>query len=152
MKSYKNFVNGKLVKSVSGREEAIISPVDERTLAKVPMCDYEDVDRAVGAAAAAFEKWQDSTPGERSLMLLKLADIIEKNADELAALESDNVGKPIGLAKSEVPFMVDNLRFFAGACRVLEGKAAGEYLAGYTSMIRREPVESSARSRPGTTR
>ena len=140
MKSYKNFVGGKMVKSVDGREEAIISPVDERTLAKVPACNEKDADRAVKAAAEAFEKWQDTTPGERSLMLLKLADIIEKNGDELAALEADNVGKPIGLAKSEVPFMVDNLRFFAGACRCLEGKAAGEYLAGYTSMIRREPV------------
>ena len=140
MKSYKNFVGGKMVKSVDGREEAIISPVDERTLAKVPVGGEKDVDRAVDAAAEAFEKWQDTTPGERSLMLLKLADIIEKNGDELAALEADNVGKPIGLAKSEIPFMVDNLRFFAGACRCLEGKAAGEYLAGYTSMIRREPV------------
>ncbi len=140
MKSYKNFVNGELVGSVDGREEPIISPVDERTLATVPTGSEKDVDRAVGAASAAFEKWQDSTPAERSLMLLKLADVIEKNADELAMLEADNVGKPIGLAKSEVPFMVDNLRFFAGACRVLEGKAAGEYLAGYTSMIRREPV------------
>ncbi len=140
MKSYKNFVNGKMVESVSGREEAIISPVDERILAKVPTCDADDVDRAVDAAAAAFEKWQDSTPADRSGMLLKLADIIEKNGEELAALEADNVGKPIGLARSEIPFMVDNLRFFAGACRCLEGKAAGEYLAGYTSMIRREPV------------
>ena len=77
MKSYKNFVNGKLVKSVSGREEAIISPVDERTLAKVPACDSADVDRAVDAAAAAFEKWQDSTPADRSLMLLRLADVVE---------------------------------------------------------------------------
>ena len=98
------------------------------------------MDRAVDAAAAAFETWQDTTPAERSLMLLKLADRIEQNAEELAVLEADNVGKPIGLARSEVPFMVDNLRFFAGACRCMEGKAAGEYLAGYTSMIRREPV------------
>jgi 1-pyrroline dehydrogenase len=140
MKSYKNFVNGELVGSVDGREEPIISPVDERTLGTVPTGSEKDVDRAVGAAATAFVKWQDSTPAERSLMLLKLADVIEKNAEELAVLEADNVGKPIGLARSEVPFMVDNLRFFAGACRVLEGKAAGEYLAGYTSMIRREPV------------
>jgi 1-pyrroline dehydrogenase len=140
MKSYRNFVGGKMVKAVDGKEETIISPVDERPLAKVPLCNAKDVDRAVDAAAKAFEKWQDTTPGERSGMMLKLADIVEKNGDELAALEADNVGKPIGLAKSEIPFMVDNLRFFAGACRCLEGKAAGEYLAGYTSMIRREPV------------
>jgi 1-pyrroline dehydrogenase len=140
MKTYKNFVNGKLVASVDGEDEPIISPVDEKVLGKVPKGTAKDVDRAVDAAAAAFEKWQDSTPQDRSLMLLKLADRIEQNADELASLEADNVGKPIGLAKAEIPFLVDNLRFFAGACRCLEGKAAGEYLAGYTSIIRREPV------------
>jgi 1-pyrroline dehydrogenase len=140
MKSYKNFVNGKLVASVEGQDEPIISPVDEKVLGKVPKGTQKDVDRAVDAAAAAFEKWQDSTPQDRSLMLLKLADRIEQSGDELASLEADNVGKPIGLAKAEIPFLVDNLRFFAGACRCLEGKAAGEYLAGYTSMIRREPV------------
>jgi len=140
MKTYRNFVNGKLVASVEGETEPIISPVDEKVLGKVPKGTAKDVDRAVDAAAAAFEKWQDSTPQDRSLMLLKLADRIEQNGDELASLEADNVGKPIGLAKAEIPFLVDNLRFFAGACRCLEGKAAGEYLAGYTSMIRREPV------------
>jgi len=140
MKTYKNFVNGKLVASVDGEDEPIISPVDEKVLGKVPKGTAKDVDRAVNAAAAAFEKWQDSTPQDRSLMLLKLADRIEQNADELASLEADNVGKPIGLAKAEIPFLVDNLRFFAGACRCMEGKAAGEYLAGYTSIIRREPV------------
>jgi 1-pyrroline dehydrogenase len=140
MKSYRNFVNGKFVEAVDGKSEPIISPVDERTLGTVPTGNERDVDRAVSAASAAFETWQDSTPAERGLMLLKLAEIIEENAEELAVLEADNVGKPIGLARSEVPFMVDNLRFFAGACRCMEGRAAGEYLAGYTSMIRREPV------------
>src|SRR5215831_13376095 len=140
MKSYKNFVNGKMVAAVDGADEPIISPVDEKVIGKVPKGTAKDVDRAVDAAAAAFEKWQDSTPQDRSLMLLKLADRIEQAGDELAALEAANVGKPIGLAKAEIPFLVDNLRFFAGACRCMEGKAAGEYLAGYTSMIRREPV------------
>jgi 1-pyrroline dehydrogenase len=140
MKSYKNFVNGRLVGSVEGEDEPIISPVDEKVLGKVPKGTAKDVDRAVEAAAAAFEKWQDSTPQDRSLLLLKLADRIEQAGDELAALEAANVGKPIGLAKAEIPFLVDNLRFFAGACRCMEGKAAGEYLAGYTSFIRREPV------------
>ena len=140
MKTYKNFVNGKLVGSVEGEDEPIISPVDEKVLGKVPKGTAKDVDRAVEAAAAAFEKWQDSTPQDRSLILLKLADRIEQAGDELAALEAANVGKPIGLAKAEIPFLVDNLRFFAGACRCMEGKAAGEYLAGYTSIIRREPV------------
>src|SRR5262249_42590926 len=139
MNSYKNFVNGKMVASVDGADEPIISPVDEKRIGKVPKGTAKDVDRAVDAAAAAFAKWQDSTPQDRSLMLLKLADRIEQAGDELAALEAANVGKPIGLAKAEIPFLVDNLRFFAGACRCLEGKAAGEDLAGYTSMIRREP-------------
>ena len=140
MKTYKNFVNGKLVASVDGEDEPIISPVDEKVLGKVPKGTAKDVDRAVDAAAAAFEKWQDTTPQDRSLMLLRLADKIEQDGDELASLEADNVGKPIGLAKAEIPFLVDNLRFFAGACRCMEGKAAGEYLAGYTSFVRREPV------------
>jgi len=140
LKTYQNYVNGRMVPAVEGQDEPIISPVDESVLAKVPKGTEKDVDRAVDAAAAAFETWQDTTPAERGAMLLKLADRIEQNAEELATLEADNVGKPIGLARSEVPFMVDNLRFFAGACRCMEGKAAGEYLAGYTSMIRREPV------------
>src|SRR3984893_86720 len=140
MKTYKNFVNGQMVDAVEGKDEPIISRVNEAVIARVPLGTAKDVDRAVDAAAAAFATWQDSTPGARSLMLLKRADRIEGNAEELASLEAENVGKPIGLARSEVPFLVDNLRFFAGACRCLEGKAAGEYLAGYTSMIRREPV------------
>jgi 1-pyrroline dehydrogenase len=140
VKTYQNFVNGKMVDAVEEQKDTIISPVDESPLGQVPKGTEKDVDRAVDAAAKAFETWQDTTPGERSLMLLKLADRIEQNAEDLAVLEADNVGKPIGLARSEVPFMVDNLRFFAGACRCMEGKAAGEYLAGYTSMIRREPV------------
>jgi aminobutyraldehyde dehydrogenase len=140
MKSYKNFVNGKMVDAVDGQDEPILNPSSEEAVARVPKGSERDVDRAVEAAAGAFEKWMDSTPGERSLMLLKLADRIEQHAEELAQLEAENVGKPIGLARSEIPFLVDNLRFFAGACRCLEGRAAGEYLAGYTSIIRREPV------------
>ena len=120
MKTYKNFVNGKMVASVDGADEPIISPVDEKVIGKVPKGTAKDVDRAVDAAAAAFEKWQDTTPQDRSLMLLKLADRIEQAGDELAALEAANVGKPIGLAKAEIPFLVDNLRFFAGACRCME--------------------------------
>ncbi|MGH9368312.1 MAG: aminobutyraldehyde dehydrogenase, partial [Thermoanaerobaculia bacterium] len=140
MKNYRNFVNGDWADAVEGGDEPIVNPATEETIARVPKGSERDVDRAVEAAAAAFGKWSDSTPAERSLMLLRLADRIEGAAEELAKLEASNVGKPIGLARSEVPFLVDNLRFFAGACRCLEGKAAGEYLAGYTSMIRREPV------------
>jgi betaine-aldehyde dehydrogenase len=95
----------------------------------------------VRAAAAAFPEWSTTTPGERALALLKLADAIEEHADELAELESDNAGKPIAAFKAdEIPFMVDNLRFFAGAARCLEGRASGEYVSGYTSIIRREPI------------
>ncbi len=98
------------------------------------------MDRAVNAAATAFETWQHTTPAERSTMLLKLADGIEARADELGRLESKNAGKPVGAAIDEIPVVVDNLRFFAGAARVMEGKAVNEYVAGLTSMIRREPV------------
>lgn len=140
MKTYSMFVDGQPVAALAGDDEAIINPATEEVIARVPTGSSADVDRAVDAASRAFETWFDSTPAERSGMLLKLADRIEGHADELANLEAANVGKPIALAKSEIPFLVDNLRFFAGACRCLEGKAAGEYLAGYTSMIRREPV------------
>jgi len=140
MKSYRMFVNGESVPSASGEEETIFNPSTEEGIARVPYGGAEDVERAVASASTAFESWFDSTPAERSLMLLKLADRIEQNAEELAQLEARNVGKPITLARSELPFIVDNLRFFAGAARCLEGKAAGEYLAGYTSLIRREPV------------
>jgi len=101
VKSYQNFVNGKMVDAVEGQTESIINPADESVLGKVPKCGENDVDRAVDAAVAAFETWQDTTPAERSAMLLKLADRIEQNAEELATLEADNVGKPIALARSE---------------------------------------------------
>lgn len=139
-KKYQNFVNGKWLDAVEGQAETIINPSTEEPIAEVPRGSEKDVDRAVEAAASAFEKWLDTTPADRSQLLLKLADRMEEHADELAMLEAENVGKPISLAQSEMPFILDNLRFFAGACRVLEGKSAGEYLAGYTSMIRREPV------------
>ena len=109
-------------------------------IAKVQASNAEDVDRAANAAATAFETWQHTTPGERSVMLLKLADAIEARADELGRLESRNAGKPVGAAIEEIPVVVDNLRFFAGGARVIEGKAVNEYMAGHTSMIRREPV------------
>ena len=140
MKTYSMFVNGEMTVAATAETETLVHPVTEQPLAVVPYGSSEDVDRAVAAAAAAFETWFDSTPAERSLMLLKLADRIEQNAEELSTLEASNVGKPITLARSELPFVVDNLRFFASAARCQEGKAAGEYLAGYTSMIRREPI------------
>lgn len=136
----KMFINGEFVDSASGQTEAIINPATEETLGQVPVSGAEDVDRAVKAAHAAFEGWSATPPGERARALLKLADLLEDNAEELAQLESKNVGKPISLARGEVPFMADNLRFFAGAGRCLEGRSTGEYTRGVTSWIRREPI------------
>ncbi len=119
----------------------MINPANGQTIAQAPDSGPEDVDRAVAAARAAFDGWSNTIPGERALALLRLADAIEEHGDELARLEVDNAGKPIEAVKSdEIPVVADNLRFFAGAARTLEGKAAGEYLEGYTSMVRREAV------------
>jgi 1-pyrroline dehydrogenase len=109
-------------------------------IAEVPRCSAEDVDRAVEAAKKVLGAWLDKTPKERSELLHKLADVIDENAEELAQLESQNVGKPLMASRDEMPFSADNLRFFAGAARNLEGKSAGEYIEGYTSIIRREPL------------
>ncbi|MDX1999682.1 MAG: gamma-aminobutyraldehyde dehydrogenase [Thermoanaerobaculia bacterium] len=140
MLKFQLFVDGATTAAADGRTETITNPATEAPLAEVPVGGPEDVERAVMAAHRAFDSWGMTTPGERSALMLKLADRIEAHSDELAELEAQNVGKPYWLAKSEIPFIVDNLRFFAGACRCMEGKAAGEYLANYTSMIRREPV------------
>jgi 1-pyrroline dehydrogenase len=136
----KNFVNGEFVEAARGEWERIINPATGEVIAEVPKGSEEDVDRAVEAADKAFAEWFETTPKERSEMLFRLADAMEENAEELAQLETKNVGKPLSLSRDELPFMIDNLRFFAGACRVMEGKATDEYLRGYTSMIRREPV------------
>ena len=126
--------------AASGQTLAVENPANGEVIGHVQASGPEDVDRAVKAAAKAFQTWQHTTPAERSTALLKLADAIEARADELGRLESRNAGKPVGAAIDEIPVMVDNLRFFAGAARVMEGKAANEYMAGHTSMIRREPV------------
>src|SRR5262245_38717073 len=119
----------------------IINPSTGEVYASAPNSDAHDVDQAFQAAAKAFETWRWSTPGERQRALLKLADVIEENAEELVAVESENTGKPVALTMSEeIPPMVDQIRFFAGAARVLEGRATGEYMRGFTSSIRREPV------------
>ena len=140
VKTYQQFIGGKWVDSASGETLAVANPANGATIANVPASGAEDVDRAVEAAATAFEAWQATTPQDRSLMLLRLADAIEARADELGRLESRNAGKPVAVALDEIPAAVDNLRFFAGAARVLEGKAANEYLAGHLSFVRREPV------------
>jgi betaine-aldehyde dehydrogenase len=136
-----NFIDGELVDAADGGTQPVLNPATGETIAQAPDSGQADVDRAVSAARTAFEAWGRTTPAERSLALLRLADSIEAHGDEIAELESANAGKPIQAFKDdEIPFMVDNLRFFAGAARCMEGKAAGEYLEGYTSMIRREPV------------
>jgi betaine-aldehyde dehydrogenase len=137
----RNFIDGEFVEPVEGQTEAILNPATGETIAQAPVSTAADVDRAVKAARTAFDAWATTTPGERAGALLKLADAIEEHAEEISALESDNAGKPINAFRDdEIPFMVDNLRFFAGAARCLEGRAAGEYLTGYTSMVRREPI------------
>ncbi len=136
----KNFVNGKWVDAVEGGTMEVLNPATGETIAEVPRGTQADVDRAVEAAKAALPEWLETTPGERAEALLKLAAAIDDNAEELAELESQNVGKPLASARDEMPVSADNFRFFAGAARVLEGKSAGEYMRGYTSMIRREPV------------
>jgi len=118
----------------------ILNPASGESIGDVPNMSADDVDAAVERAKEARSGWLDATPGERSELLLKLADVITDNAEELAQIESRNVGKPISLAREEMPFGADNLRFFAGAARNLEGKSTGEYITGYTSMIRREPI------------
>ena len=140
VKTYQQFIGGEWVDSASGETLDVENPADGKVIAMVQASGAEDVDRAADAAATAFESWKHTTPGERSVMLLKLADAIEARADDLGRLESKNAGKPVAAAIDEIPVVVDNLRFFAGAARVMEGKAANEYMAEHTSMIRREPV------------
>ena len=138
--SYKCFIGGEWADAASGETMDVINPATGETIAEVPSCGAEDVDRAVEAAKQALPAWLDTTPKERSELLHKLADVLDENAEELAQLESRNVGKPLMASRDEMPFSADNLRFFAGAARNLEGKSTGEYITGYTSMIRREPI------------
>jgi betaine-aldehyde dehydrogenase len=135
------FIGGEWVQGSGSEGQPIVNPATGETIAEVPKGTEADVDRAVKAARKAYTEWFETTPRERSEMLLKLADAILADADEMANIESANVGKPRALFLSEELWVcADNLRYFAGAARILEGKAAGEYMRGYTSMIRREPV------------
>src|SRR5436305_13339460 len=136
-----NFIGGQFVVPAEWQTEPVLNPATGEPIAEAPVSTGEDVNRAVAAARKAFPEWSTATPGERALALLKLADALEEHADEISELESDNAGKPIAaFREDEIPFVVDNLRFFAGAARSLEGRSAGEYVTGYTSIIRREPV------------
>jgi len=145
----RNFVNGQFTDAASGAVSDVIDPSTGEAYAQAPVSSGADVDAALRAAAAAFETWRDSTPADRSLALLKFADAIEARAEDLVAAESRNTGKPVAMTRTdEVPPLADELRFFAGAARVLEGRSAGEYLAEHTSMIRREPVGVCAQVTP----
>ena len=141
MKKLNNFINGKSVESKSGESTTLINPATGAAFATAPKSNAADVEAAYKAADDAFADWRDSTPSTRQRALLKIADAIEDRAEEIIAIEVENTGKPISLTTTEeVPPMVDQIRFFAGAARNLEGKSAGEYMPGMTSMIRREPV------------
>ncbi len=144
-----NFVGGRYVTTQADRTSEVVDPSTGEAYLRAPVSGPADVDAALRAAAAAFETWRDTTPAERSLALLKFADAIEARAEDLVEAESRNTGKPVALTRSdEVPPLADELRFFAGAARMLEGRSAGEYLSGHTSMIRREPVGVCAQVAP----
>jgi betaine-aldehyde dehydrogenase len=136
-----NFIGGQWTDLSFDKRSELINPSTGEVFATAPVSGETEVDAAVSSAAAAFEGWRDSTPAERSLALLRIADAIESRADEFVKAESLNTGKPLGLTKSEeIPPMVDQIRFFAGAARMLEGRSAGEYMSGFTSFVRREPI------------
>ena len=134
------FINGDWADAQDGATTSVVNPATEEVIAEVPKGTEADVDRAVSAARTAFGSWSLTTPAERSTMLHKFADALAADAETLSAIESANVGKPKGTADFDVEFTIDNVRFFAGAARVVEGKAAGEYVSTHTSMIRREPA------------
>ena len=149
MTALRNFVNGQFADAASGAVSEVVDPSSGEAYATAPLSGAADVDTAMQSAATAFETWRDSTPAERSLALLKFADAIEARAEDLVAAESRNTGKPVAMTRTdEVPPLADELRFFAGAARVLEGRSAGEYLADHTSVIRREPVGVCAQVTP----
>ncbi|MFI1621321.1 gamma-aminobutyraldehyde dehydrogenase [Streptomyces lydicus] len=149
LRHFRNHINGEFRDAADGRTTEVINPATGMPYATAPLSAAADVDAAMAAAEAAFPAWRDLVPGEHQKYLLKIADAIEARAEELVAVESENTGKPLGLTRSEeIPPMVDQIRFFAGAARMLEGRSAGEYMEGMTSIIRREPVGVCAQVAP----
>jgi betaine-aldehyde dehydrogenase len=141
MTDLKMIIDGKEAESASRQRMDVINPATEKSAGSVPKGTAEDVDRAVKAARRAFGKWSRMTPGERSTLLLKLADALDKDVQRLGEMETSQTGKPLKLSlNSDLPFANDNIRFMGAQARVLDGAAAGEYSPGYTSIIRREPV------------
>ncbi|MBW3604438.1 MAG: gamma-aminobutyraldehyde dehydrogenase [Actinobacteria bacterium] len=148
-RTVQNFIDGELRASADGRTAPLIDPATGEQLGHAPLSGEHDIDDACRAAARAFGTWREVTPAERSLALLRIADAFEAHAEELTRAECDNTGKPYQMTlDGELPAACDQIRFFAGAARVLEGRAAGEYMAGHTSMIRREPVGVCAQVTP----
>ena len=136
-----NYIGGQYVATVDGETATLIDPSTGEEYLGAPVSGAKDIDTAMNAADAAFPEWSDATPSERSLALFRIADAFEARADDLVAVESANTGKPIAVTLAEeIPQLVDQIRFFAGAARHLEGKSAGEYLRDHTSFIRREPI------------
>jgi 1-pyrroline dehydrogenase len=135
-----NYIGGEWRQAADGQKDAVVNPATGEVIAEVASSGAADIDAAVAAAGEAFPAWSGLTPRTRSEILHKVADVIEDNITELSALESENVGKPISIMEFEMDLTLDNWRFFASAGRFLEGKPAGEYLEGYTSMIRRDPI------------
>ena len=149
MKTLQNFINGKSVPSSSGETQDLINPATGEVFAKASVSNSADVDAAMKAASTAFETWRDSTPGERQKAINKIADAIEARAEELIGIECQNTGKPIAVTRAEeIGPMLDQIRFFAGAARHLEGRSAAEYFKGHTSFIRREPIGVCAQVTP----
>ncbi|MGW7458631.1 gamma-aminobutyraldehyde dehydrogenase [Streptomyces sp. NPDC054797] len=149
LRRLRNYIGGEFKDAADGRTTEVVNPATGEVYATAPLSGQADVDAAMAAAAAAFPGWRDTTPSDRQKALLKIADAFEARADELVAAESENTGKPLGLtASEELPPMVDQIRFFAGAARLLEGRSAGEYMEGMTSIIRREPVGVCAQVAP----
>jgi betaine-aldehyde dehydrogenase len=139
--TFRNVVNGELVDSVSGETYDVVNPATGQVYATAPASGAEDVDRAYQAAQKAFETWGETTPAERQRALLRMADALEERSAEFVKVECENTGKPIALTETEeLPPCVDQLRFFAGAARVLEGRSSGEYMTDYNSVVRREPI------------
>jgi betaine-aldehyde dehydrogenase len=137
----RNFINGEYVEATASSSFDVIDPATEAVYASSPVSSSHDVDVAFHAAANAFEEWGETTPGERQLALFRIADAMEARADEFADLESQDTGKPrASLVADEILLSVDQIRFFAGAARNLEGKSAGEYMKDHTSFVRREPI------------
>ncbi|GAA2397695.1 gamma-aminobutyraldehyde dehydrogenase [Streptomyces glaucosporus] len=149
LRRLRNHIGGEFRDAADGRTSEVVNPATGEAYATAPLSGAADVDAATAAAEAAFPVWRDATPGTRQQLLLRIADAMEARGEELLAAECENTGKPLEMTRTEeLPVMIDQVRFFAGAARMLEGKAAGEYMAGMTSFVRREPVGVCAQVTP----